>query len=98
MIATPVQEINVAEYLNLTADFTHNYTDGIAIGASYLVSVNLKLVTMATILIHEVPHKIGDFVILMQSGYPIRKSVFLLLSILYSNWCNDWDIVWTVSR
>ena len=50
---TPVQEIKVAGYLNLAADFTHNFTDGLAIGASYLVSVNVGPVTTATILIHE---------------------------------------------
>ena len=62
---TPVQEIKVAGYLNLAADFTHNFTDGLAIGASYLVTVNVKLVTTTTILIYEVPHKVRDFVILM---------------------------------
>ena len=56
---TPVQEIKVAGYLNLAADFTHNFTDGLAIGASYLVSdyVNIGVVTMATILTHGVPHE-----------------------------------------
>ena len=78
---SPVQDIKVAGYLNLAADFTHNFTDGLAIGASYLVSVNVGLlVTTATILIHEVPHEIGDFAILMQSGYPKRKAMLLQLS------------------
>ena len=77
---SPVQDIKVAGYLNLAADFTHNFTDGLAIGASYLVSVNVGLVTTATILIHEVPHEIGDFAILVQSGYPKRKAMFLQLS------------------
>ena len=77
---SPVQDIKVAGYLNLAADFTHNFTDGLAIGASYLVSVNVGLVTTATILIHEVPHEIGDFAILVQSGYPKRKAMLLQLS------------------
>ena len=77
---TPVQEIKVAGYLNLAADFTHNFTDGLAIGASYLVSVNVGLVTTATILIHEVPHDIGDFAMLVQSGYSKRKAMLLQLS------------------
>ena len=74
------QDIKVAGYLNLAADFTHNFTDGLAIGASYLVNINVGIVTTATILIHEIPHEIGDFAILVQSGYPKRKAMFLQLS------------------
>ena len=55
-------------YLNLAADCAHNFTDGLAIGASFLVSQNLGIITTFTILFHEVPHEIGDFAILIQSG------------------------------
>ena len=68
-----VEGIKVSGYLNLAADFTHNFTDGLAIGASYLVSRNVGLVTTLTILLHEVPHEIGDFAILVQSGCSKRK-------------------------
>lgn len=67
------EEIKVAGYLNLAADFTHNFTDGLAIGASFLVSRNLGIITTVTILLHEVPHEIGDFAILVQSGCNKRK-------------------------
>ncbi len=63
----------MAGYLNLAADFTHNFTDGLAIGASYLAGRNVGLVTTFTILLHEVPHEIGDFAILIQSGCSKRK-------------------------
>lgn len=53
------QEIHIAGYLNLAADFTHNFTDGLAIGASYLAGNSIGLVTTVTILLHEVPHEIG---------------------------------------
>ena len=69
----------MAGYLNLAADFTHNFTDGLAIGASYLVSVNVGMVTTLTILLHEVPHEIGDFAILVQSGCTKRKAMMLQL-------------------
>ena len=72
-------EIKVAGYLNLAADFTHNFTDGLAIGASYLVSRNLGVITTITILLHEVPHEIGDFAILVQSGCSKRKVCLLTL-------------------
>ena len=75
-----VEGIKVSGYLNLAADFTHNFTDGLAIGASYLVSRNVGLVTTLTILLHEVPHEIGDFAILVQSGCSKRKVEPVLLS------------------
>lgn len=66
-------DIKVAGYLNLAADFTHNFTDGLAIGASYLAGSSVGLITTVTILLHEVPHEIGDFAILIQSGCSKRK-------------------------
>ncbi|KAG9333687.1 hypothetical protein JZ751_010677 [Albula glossodonta] len=57
-------DIKVSGYLNLAADFTHNFTDGLAIGASFLVGPTVGAVTTLTILLHEVPHEIGDFAIL----------------------------------
>ncbi|XP_035772417.1 zinc transporter Slc39a7 [Neolamprologus brichardi] len=66
-------DIKVSGYLNLAADFTHNFTDGLAIGASFLVGPAVGTVTTITILLHEVPHEIGDFAILVQSGCTKRK-------------------------
>lgn len=66
-------DIKVSGYLNLAADFTHNFTDGLAIGASFLVGPAVGVVTTITILLHEVPHEIGDFAILVQSGCTKRK-------------------------
>ncbi|XP_048849260.1 zinc transporter Slc39a7 [Brienomyrus brachyistius] len=72
-------DIKVSGYLNLAADFTHNFTDGLAIGASFLVSSGVGAVTTLTILLHEVPHEIGDFAILVQSGCTKRKAMCLQL-------------------
>ena len=69
----------MAGYLNLAADFSHNFTDGLAIGASYLAGQSVGIITTFTILLHEVPHEIGDFAILVQSGYPKRKAMLLQL-------------------
>ena len=66
-------EIKVAGYLNLAADFAHNFTDGLAIGASYAAGHSVGLITTITILLHEVPHEVGDFAILVQSGCSKRK-------------------------
>lgn len=72
--------IEVAGYLNLAADFTHNFTDGLAIGASYLAGNSVGIVTTVTILLHEVPHEIGDFAILIKSGCSRKKAMLLQLT------------------
>ena len=73
-------DIKIAGYLNLVADFLHNFTDGLAIGASYMAGNNIGYITTVTILLHEIPHEIGDFAILVQSGYSKRKAMMLQLT------------------
>jgi solute carrier family 39 (zinc transporter), member 7 len=75
-----VPKMEVAGYLNLAADFTHNFTDGLAIGASYLAGNSVGIVTTITILLHEVPHEIGDFAILIKSGCSKKKAMMLQLT------------------
>lgn len=77
---TSGSDIKIAGYLNLVADFLHNFTDGLAIGASYMAGNNIGYVTTFTILLHEIPHEIGDFAILVQSGYSKRKAMMLQLT------------------
>jgi len=72
-------EIEVAGYLNLAADFAHNFTDGLAVGASFLAGNTIGFVTTFTVLLHEVPHEIGDFAILVKSGCSKRKAMLLQL-------------------
>ncbi|XP_070841481.1 zinc transporter Slc39a7 isoform X2 [Chaetodon trifascialis] len=72
-------DVKVSAYLNLAADSMHNFTDGLAIGASFLVSPAVGFITTLTILLHEVPHEIGDFAILVQSGCTKRKAMCLQL-------------------
>merc|ERR1711935_781583 len=71
------QEIKVAGYLNLAADAFHNFTDGLAIGASFMAGNTVGVMTTFSILFHEIPHEIGDYAILIQSGVPRLKAIFL---------------------
>uniref|UniRef100_A0A8C6XKB7 Zinc transporter SLC39A7 n=1 Tax=Naja naja TaxID=35670 RepID=A0A8C6XKB7_NAJNA len=65
--------MRVAGYLNLAADFAHNFTDGLALGASFVAGSTIGAITTLTVLLHEVPHEVGDFAILVQSGCTKRK-------------------------
>lgn len=71
--------IQVSGWLNLTADFLHNFTDGLAIGASFLAGNKVGLSTAFAIFLHEVPHEIGDYAILIQSGCTKKKAILLQL-------------------
>ena len=53
----------------IVGDTFHNFVDGIIIAAAFLVDVNLGIVTSLAIIAHEVPQEVGDFAILLHSGY-----------------------------
>lgn len=56
-------------YLNLIANGFDNFTHGLAIGASFLISSKVALLTTFVIFIHEIPHEICDYAILVNSGF-----------------------------
>lgn len=74
-----VTGFKVAAYLNMVADFAHNFTDGLAIGASFYAGTTIGVVTMITVLVHEIPHEVGDFAILIQSGFSKKKAMSVQL-------------------
>lgn len=61
--------IRLSAYLNLIADFTHNITDGLAISSSFYASPTLGATTTVAVFFHEIPHEVGDFALLIQSGF-----------------------------
>jgi zinc and cadmium transporter len=69
--------------LNLIIDGAHNMIDGMLIGASYSVSVPIGITTTLAVVLHEIPHEIGDFAILIHGGLSTRKALaFNFLSAL----------------
>lgn len=64
-------------------DTVHNFVDGVMIAAAFLVDFKLGVVTAFAIAAHEVPQELGDFLILLHSGYSKRQALILnLLSSL----------------
>ncbi|XP_066592697.1 zinc transporter ZIP13 homolog isoform X2 [Prorops nasuta] len=60
---------HITGYLNLMANCIDNFTHGLAVGGSFLVSFRLGALTTFAILVHEIPHEVGDFAILLRSGF-----------------------------
>lgn len=67
--------IKLSAYLNLIADFTHNITDGLAISSSFYASPTLGATTTVAVFFHEIPHEVGDFALLIQSGFSKKRAM-----------------------
>jgi zinc and cadmium transporter len=68
--------------LILFGDGLHNFVDGILIAAAFLTDIRLGIVTSIAVAAHEVPQEVGDFAILLHSGYGRGKA--LLYNMLSS--------------
>jgi zinc and cadmium transporter len=69
--------------LILVGDSFHNFVDGVVIAAAFLTSVPLGIATALAVIAHEVPQELGDFAILLDSGFSkARAFLYNLLSSL----------------
>jgi zinc and cadmium transporter len=68
--------------LILVGDGIHNMVDGVLIAAAFLTDVHLGVVTSLAVVAHEIPQEIGDFAILLHSGFSRGRA--LLYNVLSS--------------
>jgi zinc and cadmium transporter len=67
--------------LIVVGDTVHNFVDGVLIAAAFLQSIELGVVAAVAIIAHEIPQEVGDFLILLHSGYSrLRALAVNLLS------------------
>lgn len=67
----------------MVGDTFHNFVDGILIAAAFMLDIKLGAVTAMAIIAHEIPQEVGDFLILLHSGYTKKQALlFNLLSSL----------------
>ncbi len=72
-------------HLILIGDGIHNLVDGVLIAAAFLTDVQLGIITSIAVIAHEVPQEVGDFAVLLHSGYSRGKALWYnLLSSLTS--------------
>jgi len=60
----------------MIGDTFHNFVDGVLIAAAFLASQELGIVAAIAIIAHEVPQEVGDFLILLHSGYSKARALF----------------------
>lgn len=61
--------------MNLVGDAVHNFIDGALIAASYMVSIPLGISTTIAVTAHEIPQELGDFGVLLHSGFKKREAI-----------------------
>ena len=65
----------------LIGDSFHNFIDGVVIAAAFITSIPFGVATSLAVIAHEVPQEIGDFGVLLESGYSKKKAfIYNLLS------------------
>jgi zinc and cadmium transporter len=63
-------------YMILLADGFHNFLGGLAIASSFLISVEVGIITWLAAAAHEIPQEFGDFGILIKGGWKKHKALF----------------------
>ncbi len=65
----------------LVGDAFHNFADGIVIAAAFVLDWQAGVLATAAVIAHEIPHEVGDFMILLNAGYTKQRAfVFNLIS------------------
>jgi len=70
-------KIKPVGYMSLIGDGIHNFLDGILIAVSYLASFPVGLATTIAVIAHEIPQEIGDFSVLIHSGFSKRRALVM---------------------
>lgn len=69
------ENVHSMVYLTIFGDALHNFLDGIAIAASFLISIPVGVATTIAVVFHEIPQEIGQFAILVHGGWSKKKAL-----------------------
>jgi len=64
-------------WMIMAGDSFHNFTDGVIIAGAFLSDTRLGIVTALAIIAHEIPQEIGDFLVLLHSGFGKRQALIM---------------------
>ena len=63
-------------WMVIIGDGFHNFTDGLAIAAAFVTDFKLGVLTSIAIIAHELPQELGDFLVLIHSGFSKKRALF----------------------
>ena len=67
-------------------DGVHNFIDGVAIAATFLINPTIGLTTALAVAAHEIPQEIADFSILLSRGLSKKQAIFLAKMLIFLKW------------
>ena len=70
------KKIKPVGYMILFSDGMHNFLDGVAIAGAFGMSIEIGVITTILVLLHEIPQEIGDFGVLLNSGFEKIKALW----------------------
>ena len=74
-------DIHTFGYMNLIGDSVHNFIDGLILAAAFMTDIQLGLATTLAVALHEIPQEVGDFSVLLYSGFSKRKALLANFSV-----------------
>jgi len=88
----------------LVGDAAHNLIDGMIIAASFLTNIPLGLATTIAVVFHEIPNEIGEFGVLIHSGFTAKKALLFnflsgltailgaVIVLIIGSWISDFSL------
>jgi len=73
----PTHDSGRSGWMIVIGDSFHNFTDGIIIASAFMADMRLGVVTAIAIIAHEIPQEIGDFLVLLHSGFGKAKALWM---------------------
>jgi zinc and cadmium transporter len=61
--------------VNIVGESMHNFIDGLVIAAGFLASIPIGLSTTLAVMLHELPHEVGNVAVLLHAGYSRKKAL-----------------------
>lgn len=67
--------IATVAWMIIFGDGVHNFIDGLSIGAAFTESIIIGVSVSLAVLCEELPHELGDFAVLLNSGMTMKQAV-----------------------
>ena len=67
-------------WMILVGSGIHNLADGLLIAAAFLTDIKLGWATALTVALHEIMHKLSDFIVLINTGFNRQRALAYTLS------------------
>lgn len=71
-------------HLVLLSDIIHNFIDGIIIATAFILSPSVGIFTTTAIVLHEIPQELGDYAVLLHSGWDKKMAVLANFAVAFT--------------